>query len=237
MILASTQTMWYLTRGSGLVALVLLTASVAVGVLAKVAWQSPRWPRFVTQEVHRNLSLVAMVFLGLHIATTVLDGFAPIGWLDAVIPFRSPYRPLWLGLGAIAVDLTLAVVLSSLLRRHVSYGVWRAIHWTAWAAWPIAVLHGLGTGSDTTNGWTQIVYAACTAVVLAACWVRIASGWPARQPYRIAAAVASVLIPLAVVMWTVSGPLEAGWARKAGTPASILNSTSSSSSTTTSTVP
>src|SRR5262249_20837033 len=148
------QALWYLTRGSGLIALVLFTASVALGVLNVSTWSSPRWPRFITLGFHRNVSLLAVVFLGVHIATTVLDGFAPIGWLDAVIPFRSPYRPLWLGLGALAVDLLLAIVITSLLRRHLSLTLWRAVHWTTWLAWPIAVLHGLGTGSDTTHRWS-----------------------------------------------------------------------------------
>jgi sulfoxide reductase heme-binding subunit YedZ len=221
--------MWYLTRASGLVALVLLTLSVAIGVVIKQAWQSRMWPRFVTQEVHRNLSLVALVFLVLHIATTVVDGFAPIGWIDAVVPFHSPYRPLWLSLGAIATDLVLAVTITSLLRRHLSYRVWRGVHWTSWAMWPIAVLHGLGTGSDTTNGWSQLVYLACFGVVLFACWWRIAAGWPAhRQGSRLAAALASVVVPLVVLLWAVGGPLQPGWAHKAGTPASILGSTPTS---------
>jgi len=217
-ILASTQIMWFLTRSSGLVAMILLSASVALGVVTSVGWSNVRWPRFVTLGLHRNISLVAVVILALHIATTVLDGFAPIGWLDAVVPLRSPYRPIWLGLGAVAVDLLLAVTVTSLLRRHISHAVWRTVHWTAWAAWPAAVLHGLGTGSDTMNGWAQLVYVACTAIVLAACWWRIAVGWPARLKPRVAALVASVLIPLLVIFWAVSGPLHTGWARRAGTP-------------------
>jgi len=210
--------MWFLTRSSGMVALVLLTASVALGVLTSVGWSSVRWPRFITIELHRNLSLVSMVFLAFHIATTVLDGFAPIGWLDAVLPFRSPYRPIWLGLGAVSVDLLLAVVVTSLLRRHLSYGAWRAVHWTSWLAWPVAVLHGLGTGSDSMNGWAQWIYVACAAVVVAACWWRIAVGWPAHLRPRLAALVASVLVPAIVVVWAWSGPLQHGWAKRAGTP-------------------
>jgi methionine sulfoxide reductase heme-binding subunit len=226
MSLASTQALWYLTRGSGLVALVLLTGSVALGVLTRVGWSSPRWPRFMTLGLHRNLSLLAVTFLALHIATTVLDGFAPIGWLDASIPFRSPYRPLWLGLGAIAVDLLIAVIATSLLRRHLNLVVWRAVHWTTWAAWPVAVMHGLGTGSDTTTGWAQAVYVWCALVVLGAGWWRIAAGWPSRPNVAAAAAVASVVIPLAVLAWAVAGPLHAGWASRAGTPASLLRPTS-----------
>ena len=130
--------LWYLTRGSGLVALVLLTASVVLGVLEVKRWKTERWPRFITAGLHKNLSLLAVVFLGMHIATTVVDGFAPIGWLDAVLPFRSGYRPLWLGLGAVAVDLLIALVVTSLLRGRIGYRAWRAVHWVAYLTWPAA---------------------------------------------------------------------------------------------------
>ncbi len=210
--------MWFLTRSSGMVALVLLTASVVLGVVTSVRWSSVRWPRAVTVTLHRNVSLIAMVFLGFHIATTVLDSYAPIGWLDAVIPFRSAYRPIWLGLGALSLDLLLAVVVTSLVRRHLSYRVWKGVHWASWAAWPVAVLHGLGTGTDSMNGWSQVIYVACAAVVLAACWWRIAVGWPAHIRPRVAALVASVLIPLLIVGWAFIGPLQHGWASRAGGP-------------------
>jgi sulfoxide reductase heme-binding subunit YedZ len=223
---SSSQTLWYLTRGSGLMALVVLTGSVALGVLTTAGWWSTRWPRFVTLGLHRNLSLLAVVLLVLHIATTIVDGFAPIGWWDAIIPFHSPYRRLWLGLGAVAVDLLAAVVVTSLLRRHLNLTLWRVVHWTTWAAWPVAVLHGLGTGSDTTHRWTQFVYVGCAFVVLASAWWRIATGWPAQRRLRTAAALASVLIPLAVLVWTVDGPLQHGWARRAGTPPSLVRPSS-----------
>jgi methionine sulfoxide reductase heme-binding subunit len=210
---------WFLTRSSGMVALVLLTASVALGVVTSAGWSTIRWPRFITIAVHRNVSLIAMVFLGFHIATTVLDGYAPIGWLDAVVPFRSAYRPIWLGLGALGFDLLLAVVATSLARRHLSYRAWKAVHWASWAAWPLAVLHGLGSGTDTMNGWSQLIYVVCAAVVLAACWWRIAIGWPAHIRPRLAALAASVLIPVLVLAWAFAGPLQHGWASRAGAPA------------------
>ena len=217
MILAS-EGMWFLTRASGMVALVLLTASVALGVVTSVGWSSVRFPRFVTIGLHRNLSLIAMCFLGLHIATTVVDSYAPIGWLDAVLPFRSPYRTLWLSLGALSFDALIAVMVTSLWRRHMNYRAWKAVHWASWAAWLVAVLHGLGTGTDTTNGWAQLIYVACAALVLAACWWRIAVGWPAHIRPRLAALVASLLVPLIVLIWTFSGPLQHGWSQRAGAP-------------------
>ena len=219
--------LWYLTRGSGIVALVLLTASVVLGVLEVKRWSTDRWPRFVTAGLHKNVSLLAVVFLGLHIATTVVDGFAPIGWLDAVVPFRSGYRPLWLGLGAIAVDLLIALVVTSLLRVRIGYRTWRVVHWAAYACWPIAVLHGLGTGSDTRLGLVLALNLACLAAVVGAVWWRLADAWTSRvvrSGGAVAALVASVAVPVAIVAFLLAGPLQPGWARRAGTPSSILNS-------------
>jgi sulfoxide reductase heme-binding subunit YedZ len=218
--------LWYLTRGSGIVALVLLTASVVLGVLEVKRWSTERWPRFITAGLHKNLSLLAVVFLGIHIATTVVDGFAPIGWLDAVVPFRSGYRPLWLGLGAIAVDLLLALVVTSLLRARLGYRAWRIVHWAAYACWPIAMLHGLGTGSDTKLGLVLALNLGCLAAVVLAVWWRLADAWTAqvaRSGAAVAAAVASVAVPLAIVAFLLAGPLQPGWARRAGTPSSILH--------------
>jgi predicted ferric reductase len=216
---------WYLTRSSGFVSLILLTASVAFGVVSMARLRTTAWPRFVTQALHRNVSLLAICFLGGHIATSVLDGYVPIGWLDAVVPFISAYRPVWLGLGALALDLLIAVVMTSLVRRHISHGAWRAVHLTAWLAWPIAVLHGLGTGSDSQAGWGQLVYLACALVVLVACWCRLVIGWPTNAGARILAGVASLVVPILVIAWAVAGPLAPGWSKRAGTPAPTDGST------------
>ena len=104
---------WYLTRASGLVALVLLSATIVIGVVASVGWTTERWPRFLSQDVHRNLSLLCLAFLGVHVATTVLDGYVPIGLVDVVLPFHSPYRPIYVGLGALGLDLLVAVLVTS----------------------------------------------------------------------------------------------------------------------------
>jgi methionine sulfoxide reductase heme-binding subunit len=143
---------WYLTRGAGAVAMLMLTASVALGILDLSRWRSDRWPRFLTDALHRNVSMLALVLVAVHVITTVADGFAPIGLQDAIIPFLSPYRPLWLGMGAIAFDLLLAVMVTSLLRRHLGYRAWRVVHYAAYACWPLAMLHGFGTGSEPHGG-------------------------------------------------------------------------------------
>jgi methionine sulfoxide reductase heme-binding subunit len=216
---------WYLTRGSGAAALLLLTASVVLGVLDSVRFSSaPRWPRFAIDSLHRDVSLLVIVLLVFHILTSVLDGFAPITLLDAVIPFVSAYRPLWLGLGAVAFDLLLALVVTSLLRRRLGYRTWRAIHWLAYASWPVAVLHGLGTGTDAKSWWLLALTFVCVGVVLIAVLARIGRAGPGQPGIRAGAVVLSVATPIGLAVFALAGPLSPGWARRAGTPARLLAS-------------
>jgi predicted ferric reductase len=146
-----------------------------------------------------------------------------------VVPFLSPYRPIWLGLGAVAFDLLIAVVITSLVRRHLGYRTWKAIHWASYACWPIALVHGLGTGTDTSTGWVLLLSLGSLAAVVITVWWRLwksrAAG-PEYAPVRAAAAVVSVVVPLVVVIWLAAGPLRPGWAVRAGTPKSDISTTS-----------
>jgi predicted ferric reductase len=213
---------WYMTRSTGIVALVLLTITVAIGVLQVARVVGPAWPRFVVDGVHRTSSLVAVCFVAVHILTSLLDGFAGISVLDVVVPFTGSYRPIWLGLGAVASDLLLAIALTSLARRRLGHGAWRATHWLAYACWPFAVLHTYGTGSDVTQAWLEWTNAACVLVVVAAVLARAAIGWPGQARLRLAAIAAALAFAAALVLWLPSGPLGAHWARRAGTPAPLL---------------
>ncbi len=231
---AGPSALWYLTRATGAVTLVLLSVSVALGVANVGRLQAAGWPRFVVEGVHRNVSLLAIVVLLIHIATSVLDPFAGIHLIDAIVPFTGSYRPLWLGLGAFASDLLLAIVITSLVRRRLGHGVWRATHWLAYLSWPVAVLHTVGTGSDVKQVWLLALTAVCAATVIAAVWVRVGLGWPSRRGLRGTAVAASVALPAALVLWLPSGPLGADWARRAGTPASVLARAGGAATTSTS---
>jgi methionine sulfoxide reductase heme-binding subunit len=213
---------WYLTRSTGAVALLLLTGAVALGVVDVRRWSSPRWPRFVVDSLHRNVSLLALAFLVLHILTSVLDSFAPIGLLEAFIPFVGTYRPFWLGLGAVAFDLVLAVIVTSLMRQRVGFATWRVVHWLVYASWPIALLHGLGTGSDVKSGWLLALSVGCVIVVVAAVLARVAAGWPQHIRWRGAALAGTGAFSLFLLLWLPSGPLGSEWARRSGTPAALL---------------
>jgi methionine sulfoxide reductase heme-binding subunit len=218
---------WYLTRSTGAVALVLLSVAVALGVLDVQRWSSPRWPHFVLDSLHRNVSLLAMVFLALHVLTSVLDSFASISLLDAIVPFVGSYRPFWLGLGALSCDLLLAVALTSLLRRRIGFAGWRAVHWLTYASWPIALVHGLGTGSDANSAWLLALSAACAATVLTALLVRVLRSWHTASGTGAAALAGTCAFALFLALWLPSGPLGSEWARRSGTPASLLSSSHS----------
>jgi sulfoxide reductase heme-binding subunit YedZ len=201
MLATAPRAVWYLTRGSGTVSLLLLTLSVVLGVTTTVRWATPRWPRFVVENLHKNVSLLAVVFLAVHIVTAVVDGFVPIGWLDVVVPFGSTYQPLWLGFGALAVDLLAAVIVTSLLRVQFGHRAWRAVHWLVYACWPVAVVHSLGIGSDAGEPWMLAVdLVAVASVVAAVCWRLIdaeagaagpSGGSPSPAPARVSVSGAS----------------------------------------------
>jgi predicted ferric reductase len=157
----SDQILWYTTRGAGAVSLVLLTLVVVLGVLSSLRFQAAGWPRFVTPGLHRNVALLAVVFTALHVITAVVDPFTSLGWLAAVVPFSSYYRTFWLGLGTVSAELLAAVVITSLVRRFIGRGAWRAVHWLAYAAWPLGVLHTFGTGTDAWSSWMLGITLAC----------------------------------------------------------------------------
>jgi methionine sulfoxide reductase heme-binding subunit len=172
----SDQILWFAARGAGVVSLLLFTATTCLGLVTVVRWQNAGWPRFLTAELHRNVALLSVAFLGLHIATAIVDPFTSLGIVAATIPFASSYRPLWVGLGVIALDLLLAVVVTSLLRDRIGRRAWRAVHWAAYGSWPLALVHGLGAGSDAFAPWLLAVQAACLVAVVGCLLWRITVG-------------------------------------------------------------
>jgi DMSO/TMAO reductase YedYZ heme-binding membrane subunit len=213
--------LWYLTRGSGVVTLLLLTASLCLGIAGAVGARTSRMPRYGIAELHRNLTLLAVAFLGVHVATTVADSYTPIGIRDAFVPFVSRYRPLWLGLGALACDLLLALVITSLMRVRLGLRMWRGIHWLAYACWPVAFAHALGTGTDPRTGWMQVLAAISACSVLAAVGVRLLRSTGDRGR-RVAFGGAAAAVAVAGLSWYRTGPGATGWAAKSGTPERLL---------------
>ena len=214
--------LWYATRGAGAMTLVLLTASVVLGIGEVRRWQPAGAPRFAVAALHRSISLLALTFLAIHVVTTLLDPFPKIGIVNAAVPLATDYRPLWMGLGTLSSDLLVAVAITSLLRRRLGYRTWRGVHWTAYACWPTAILHGLGTGSDAKATWLLALTLACVAAVVIALANRLAAP-ETPQDARIATTALLVASCIGLAVWLPQGPLAKGWARRAGTPASVLS--------------
>jgi len=170
------QGLWFVSRGSGLVLLVLLTVVTVLGAATRAGWTPPRWPRFAVAELHRTLSLFAVALLALHVLTALLDPYVTIGWAATVIPFGSPYRRLAIGLGTLAADLGAAVLLTSVLRTRLGLRWWRAVHWLGYLAWPAAFWHALTAGGDMGRGWAAAVGWGCAALVLAVMVALLGSG-------------------------------------------------------------
>jgi methionine sulfoxide reductase heme-binding subunit len=169
--------LWYLARGTGIVSLVLLTVVVVLGITSRSGRPAFGLPRFAVSAVHRNASLLSVVLLGIHVTTLLADPYAPLKLVDVVLPFAGAYRPFWLGLGTLGLDLIVALIATSLLRHRLGVRVWRAVHWLAYAAWPVAFLHGLGTGTDAGHLWMLAIAGVCLAAVLAAFTWRLTAGF------------------------------------------------------------
>ena len=166
---------WYASRATGIVSLLLFTAVMALGILVNRQGRLPGLPRFAVTNLHRNLSLLAVIFLAIHIVTAVMDTFVSIPLISAVVPFTSGYEAFWLGIGAISLDIMLALIVTSLVRGRLNRKVWKAVHWLAYASWPIAFAHSIGSSTDLQHGLLLILALACAAVVAAALAWRIAA--------------------------------------------------------------
>ncbi len=166
--LGGSQALWFVSRGSGLAVLVAFSLVVVLGVMARLGRAAPGRPRFETAELHRTLALFSVAFLGLHIATAILDPYVSIGWAATVLPFASAYRPLAIALGALAIDLGGAVLLTSVVRQRLGYRAWRAVHWLAYLAWPVAFAHSLMAGNDLRVWWVALIeWGSAMAVAIA----------------------------------------------------------------------
>jgi len=188
--MSGTTAFWYASRATGVVALVLLTAVLVLGILVNRQGRLPGLPRFAVGSLHRNISLLAVAFVAVHVVTAVADTYVSIPLLSGVVPFTSSYERLWLGLGAVSLDLMLALIITSLVRGRLNRILWRAVHLLAYLCWPVAFAHSIGSSRDLQHGWLLYLAVACALAVAAAIVWRLASA--ARQLPR-AARVATIL--------------------------------------------
>jgi sulfoxide reductase heme-binding subunit YedZ len=222
MLAATPNPLWFVDRSSGEVTLLLMTVVVVFGIVrAALPGISP----FLVEGAHINIALLTIAFAGLHILAALLDPFAHLGPIDALLPFVSAYRGTWLGLGVISAYVYVVAVLSSWPARRLGRAVWLWLHRTTYAVWVLALVHSVGTGSDVQNKVFLLLNVAAVAVVLALfLGIRVAEGWSRLPPVWAAAALAAVLTVVLLAVWAANGPLQAGWARSSGTPPNLLRS-------------
>jgi methionine sulfoxide reductase heme-binding subunit len=165
--------LWYASRATGVVSLILLSVVAILGIVVNRQGQLPGLPRFAVTGLHRSLSLLTVAFLGTHIVTAIADGYVHIPWLSTVVPFTSSYERFWVGLGTVAVDLVAAVIVTSLLRARIRPAVWRAVHWLSYASYPVVLIHSLGASKDLRSGWLLTLTLASVFAVVTAIGYRI----------------------------------------------------------------
>jgi methionine sulfoxide reductase heme-binding subunit len=183
--------LWYASRATGVVSLLLLTAVVLLGVLVNRQGRLPGLPRFVVTGLHRNLSLLGVAFVAIHVITAIADPYVTIRIVAIVLPFASSYKPLWLGLGAISLDVVLALILTSLARARMSRRLWRSLHWLSYVAWASALVHSLGSSNDLHSGVLLYMAIACAlAVAGAVAWRVTHAGRELPREERAAATLA-----------------------------------------------
>jgi hypothetical protein len=176
--------LWYLNRGTGVVLLLVFTATVLLGILATGRATSPLWPRFVTQGLHRTLAALSVLMLVAHVASAVVDSYVDIRWWQAFVPFGATYEPVWLALGAVSLDLIALVVATSLARATVPHRAWFLVHLTTYAAWAAGVVHGLFIGTDSSAPWMRAIYAASAVLVAGAVLSRVVAVLAGRRAHR-----------------------------------------------------
>ena len=200
---------WDVARVGGLMAYALTTASVLIGILLSLKWRNETWPRFVTNELHRFVTLVGLVFVGVHTLAVALDPFIGFTPLEVIVPFAAHYRPLYVALGIVAAYVAIAVYLSERLRSRIGYDWWRRFHFLAFAVFVLATVHGLGTGSDSRAPWAIALYAGSGILVLGLLALRMLPS-RAGDGHPVVAAVV-VLLAVEMVLWAATGPLRTGW--------------------------
>ncbi|MDA8102306.1 MAG: ferric reductase-like transmembrane domain-containing protein [Nitrospiraceae bacterium] len=204
--------LWYMTRATGIIAIVLLGMVVILGMVTATKAAPKGFAKFLVPDLHRRLSITAAAFLGVHIITALLDSFVHIGLIASIVPFVATYRPVWVGFGAIAFDLLLIVIATSVVRHRFSQGPWKKIHYLSWLVVTFALFHAIGTGSDARVGLVEVVYIVLVAVVALAAIFRTATDAQLRKLAKIGGSAVIVAVPVLALGWSLKGPLRTGWA-------------------------
>jgi sulfoxide reductase heme-binding subunit YedZ len=175
-----TSAMWDLGRGTGVVALVMFTMSLVLGILARSGRNVPGLGRFGISDLHRTAALTGTGLIVVHVGSLLIDPYAQLKLVDVLFPFLAAYRPLWLGLGTLALDELIVVTAASLLRQRIGPRLFRTVHWATYVLWPTALLHALGSGTNATQSWFRALAVVCVVAVMTAVGWRLAPSFAER---------------------------------------------------------
>jgi len=213
--------LWFVDRSAGEITLLLMSAVVILGIVRSAL---PASMPLIVEGLHINIAFLTVIFGGLHLLGAILDPFARLGLIDALVPFVSAYRGAWLGLGVISAYLYVAALVTSGPQRRIPRVYWLWLHRLMYAGWGIALVHSLGTGSDVRNEvFLLLNIVAVAAVLVAFLAFRVTEGWKASPRLWGAVAAAAIVLTLGVAVWAAAGPMQPGWARSSGTPPDLLN--------------
>jgi hypothetical protein len=200
---------WEVARVGGLLAYLLTTVSVVLGLLLSLKAHSARWPRFITNELHRHVTLLSLVFIAVHSLAVLVDPFTGFNLGEVLLPMASHYRPLWIAFGIGGAYLAVAIWLSEYVRPFVGYAWWHRFHMLAFVVFLLGTVHGLGSGSDSTAGWAVVLYGGSVLVVSALVLARLGRGLAGRPGWAVGTVVAATVLALA--FFAIRGPLYPGW--------------------------
>lgn len=158
--------LWILGRATGMVGVILLSLAAAMGLALSMKASSPRFPRWLTTDLHRYVTILAVVVSVVHLVVLWLDSQSGLSALSLVIPFISAWDPVAVGIGVLGLEITLVVWLTTRLRDRMGYRLWQVIHRTASVGWVLVIAHGLMAGTDTRAAWAIVTYAACAGMVM-----------------------------------------------------------------------
>jgi len=162
----SLQFWWYLTRAAGLMGYFLIWLSTAWGLVVSSKILDPVMERAFTYDFHEYLSWLGLAFIGVHVIVLMADKYLPYSIWQVLIPFLSPYRPLWVGIGVIAFYFSLLVTITYYLRTKIGMEAFRKIHYLSLVAYLGATLHGLYAGTDSVLPIANLLYKGTFLVML-----------------------------------------------------------------------
>jgi methionine sulfoxide reductase heme-binding subunit len=208
--LTSSPVDWYAARAGGIVAYVLLSANVAIGLLMTGKKTMKHWPRFALEDVHRFGGILVGTFLVVHITAVAIDAYLPFSLTSLVVPLVASYRPIWTALGIVAAELLLALAFTNHYRNvQISYRFWRRAHFVNFVVWGSATLHGLGSGTDRSAAWFVSIYAVAVGTVCALTTWRLLRRWhPSPEWVLRLAPVTAALIAVVTIGGLARGPLR-----------------------------